>query len=237
MKNTSDQITMLALSESKYNFDMLRILLDTFNDGNFEKLDSLLEIDSDSDNLMIMRKLELLKYSIKAGVGVDLNIKNSQGLTPLHITASVGCQRLIKVLVEYNADIEAKDQHGRTPLHIAAARGHTEAAKYLLTIGADVNAKDDYKNAPIHYAACKGKLKTVVCLIENGAECNFTLKIPPEKTIFSYIEFGNILQSLCSKKIIIIGSDRDEAVKSIFEQITDADLLLKFAVDRFCEHF
>src|SRR4028118_2288378 len=107
MKRTQKQETISALAESEYNLKMLRFLLDAFKDGNFEEFDSLLEIDHDLDNLMIRRKLELLKFSIKTGVGVDLNIKNSQGITALHITASIGYQEFIEILVENNADIEA----------------------------------------------------------------------------------------------------------------------------------
>ncbi|HEV2454983.1 MAG TPA: ankyrin repeat domain-containing protein, partial [Verrucomicrobiae bacterium] len=50
----------------------------------------------------------------------DVNAKNRDGLTPMHIATALGYKDLVVLLLANNADINAKDNSGRTPVAFAA---------------------------------------------------------------------------------------------------------------------
>ena len=49
----------------------------------------------------------------------DLNVKNSEGETPLHIATWVGCQSNVRNLLRYGADANVRDSDGDSSLEIA----------------------------------------------------------------------------------------------------------------------
>jgi len=53
---------------------------------------------------------------------IDINVRNSRGMTPLHMSAMYGNPLCASVLIENGADINAKDNEGLTPLQRAAKR-------------------------------------------------------------------------------------------------------------------
>ena len=56
-------------------------------------------------------------------LGVDVNIKDCEGLTPLHLATRGGLRDAVRLLVkELGADLTAEDKDGRTPLHLAVVR-------------------------------------------------------------------------------------------------------------------
>jgi len=74
--------------------------------------------------------------------GCDINGKNDEGKTPLHIAIVSGKkQQAIQWLLDHKADINAKDGSGSTPLHYAVRCG-VERVRLLLDHNADVNALD-----------------------------------------------------------------------------------------------
>ncbi len=50
----------------------------------------------------------------------DIEAKDDEGRTPLHLAAEKGHEAVAQLLVDKHANIEAMDIDGRTPLHCAA---------------------------------------------------------------------------------------------------------------------
>ena len=101
----------------------------------------------------------IVKFLIKEEV--DIDAKDTHGLTPLHYAALNGKKNIVKLLIEKLADIDAKDTCAQTPLHYAAFNGNEEIVKSLIEGGADVNAKNTSFLSPLHYAAvnkCDGAI-------------------------------------------------------------------------------
>jgi ankyrin repeat protein len=101
--------------------------------------------------------------------GANLNIKNIDGLAPLHMAASEGrpcrCCDVVKLLLERGADPNTQNKDGDTPLHWAAHEGHDDVVKLLLVYGADPAVKDEYGRTPLDLARAEGHRK-VVSVIE-----------------------------------------------------------------------
>jgi ankyrin repeat protein len=112
--------------------------------------------------------IEEVRRLIKAGA--DLEVRTSDGWTPLHVAAMRGRTDAAKALIAAGADLEAKDNDDWTPLHDAAAFGHTEIAKALIQAGADLEAKNKVGWTPLHFAAARGKTEAAKALIGAGAD-------------------------------------------------------------------
>ena len=70
---------------------------------------------------------------IKASLsdGIDPNVRDNDGATPLHYAARAGSLRAIGALLEAGADRNTRDNDGNTPRDIAEQQGHAEAAALL----------------------------------------------------------------------------------------------------------
>jgi ankyrin repeat protein len=63
--------------------------------------------------------------------GVDVNVKNKNGQTPLHRAVSYDCREIINLLVANGAEVNANDGRGSTPLDNAIYAKKTEVAELL----------------------------------------------------------------------------------------------------------
>jgi len=70
----------------------------------------------------------------------DINARNKDGLTQLHIAVKSGDKELAESLVLKGADVKALTSDNKTPLFIAAVAGHSDIVQFLLSKGADINA-------------------------------------------------------------------------------------------------
>ena len=79
--------------------------------------------------------------------GLDINVPDYYGATPLYRQATMG-RETVKLLLELGADIGKPNTYGETPLHVAAEFFHPKTVKLLIDKGADVNAKNDMGRPP-----------------------------------------------------------------------------------------
>jgi hypothetical protein len=74
--------------------------------------------------------------------GADLEARNNNGNTPLHLAARSGDEEVVELLIQMEADIDAKDNDGNTPLALAKNR---EIRKKLIDQGANLLSVSDIK--------------------------------------------------------------------------------------------
>ncbi|MEO5971352.1 MAG: ankyrin repeat domain-containing protein [Bdellovibrionia bacterium] len=90
--------------------------------------------------------------------GSDVNAKNEDGETPLHVAANWGHTPIIEVLIRKGANVNAKSPFGSTALHYAADKGHSATADALIKNGADPNIQNVFGQTPLQqYKAKTGR--------------------------------------------------------------------------------
>jgi len=90
--------------------------------------------------------------------------------TPLHVAASKGYIKIVRMLLIFGACIDAKNDQNFTPLHLAAKNGRARIVEILLKRDISiVNDEDDASNTPLHLAALEGHSKVVKTLLTSGA--------------------------------------------------------------------
>jgi ankyrin repeat protein len=123
--------------------------------------------------------------------GVDVNVKDKEGLTPLHCAAYEGYEDIAALLLARGADVNARTASDPrpdsipwerdlgfrlgpsvTPLHEAVAGWDPNVVGLLLAHGAEVNASDESGDTPLHYAAARTGRKVAEVLIAAGADVN-----------------------------------------------------------------
>ena len=160
--------------------------------GSYEVINAFLETNiNDIDwNATNSTKNTPFHYACKMGVpevvkvffhqsakqGLDLNIRNSEGLTPFHISAWREHDKMdiIRMFLEFskstNIDLNAQDYSGLTALHHAIKVWNNKVVKTLVSDPHfnDVNFSltDNLGRSPLHHACMKGNHRVVRMLLE-----------------------------------------------------------------------
>ncbi|XP_059168282.1 putative ankyrin repeat protein RF_0381 [Physella acuta] len=139
--------------------------------------DSIADKSSDS-SAVTANDVSFVEHLLKNGM--DVNVKNPQGFTPLMLAAFNGNTEQILVLLEHGADIDMRDDTGMSAFLIAALLGDVKNMEVLVNNGADVKQKTkEGKNALIlssyagHFDAVKYLLD--IKLIDVNGVDNFDL--------------------------------------------------------------
>ncbi|CAI8052241.1 Putative ankyrin repeat protein MM_0045 [Geodia barretti] len=121
--------------------------------------------------------------------GSDLNLQNSEGLTPLMIAARSGRTDITNILLEgkhINLDIQEKGT-GRSALHFsaergdaaltrAAWRGHADIVVELVKAGANLDLQRNDGDSALLEAVKNGHTNVVVELVKAGAKLDLQNK-------------------------------------------------------------
>lgn len=104
--------------------------------------------------------------------GVDVNIKDQSGYSPLHYAARRGDLGICQLLLKYSAQVDATTKAGQaTPLHRASFMGHSDVVRLLLDHGADPLCLDSDGMTALHKAIEGGHAGTAIILLTAAPQC------------------------------------------------------------------
>ena len=131
-------------------------------------------------------------------VGADVNARNREGRTALHLAANV---RVAMLLLEKGADVKAKSNNGETPLHVAASWGRRDVGETLVEAGADLNSQTNAGKTPLHNAAMAAHADMVEFLVQEGA--NMKVKASDGWTALDVAKWGvSAGENVAYKKVL-----------------------------------
>ena len=140
------------------------------------------------------KKLDILLNSKH----VDLEERDEDGDTPLHVATIYNNTHMMKKLIDAGANINSRNNRKETPLHIAAGFKKIETVRLLVSEGANLEAKDKNGVTPLHEAVSMRKGDSIEYLIDSGADVNARTKngvsiLHTSVTYRSYIELVRML--------------------------------------------
>jgi len=106
----------------------------------------------------VQKSLQAVKAAVE--MGADVNARNSDGQTAIHMAAFTGATDVVKYLAEQGAEINIKDNYGQTPWSMASGISpvlryaglygkHETTAALLLKLGAETTTQAEMDpNAP-----------------------------------------------------------------------------------------
>ncbi|MGD8499618.1 MAG: ankyrin repeat domain-containing protein [Phycisphaerales bacterium] len=115
----------------------------------------------------IAKDVELAKSAIAQGA--DLEAKNSNGYTPLHVAVRQKRSEMVRLLLEAGANPNAQDSSGEIPLHFTVRHWGTSTMDLLVSAGSDVNIRDRKGMRPTMIALGLGNIGGFDLLAANGA--------------------------------------------------------------------
>ena len=117
--------------------------------------------------------LSLAKYLISKRPQ-NLQAKDEQGCTPLHIAVLAGHVKVSKLLLRHSIDFDIRDIEGNNLLHMASWKGRFEVAQMILehdsAVKALVNTRNQNGQTPLHTASEYDQTSVVEILLKSGAD-------------------------------------------------------------------
>uniref|UniRef100_A0A8C4QZE1 Transient receptor potential cation channel, subfamily A, member 1a n=2 Tax=Eptatretus burgeri TaxID=7764 RepID=A0A8C4QZE1_EPTBU len=105
--------------------------------------------------------------------GARVDIKQSDGSTPVHLACTQGSRDLVKMMFELSdftrQSLHILDSDHQTPLHKAATFDHSHLVEYLLDEGAEIDAVDSNLRTPFLIATSRGSWNSANVLLKRGA--------------------------------------------------------------------
>lgn len=105
---------------------------------------------------------------------LNVDVRNSEGVTPLHVSSIYGRLGLVKLLVQAGSNINAQtNTTNMTPLHLACQNQRTDVVDLLLkTMKCDLSIQDKLGNTVLHYTCETNNSKLLVLLLNHLPDIN-----------------------------------------------------------------
>lgn len=105
-------------------------------------------------------------------LGMNINTKNSDGISPLLWSVFKNNSDLTKILLNYGADPNNCDTKGWTPLMIASRNNNMKITKMLLDSGAKINDTNFEGSSALAWASRNASVELFSYLLDQGADIN-----------------------------------------------------------------
>lgn len=167
MENRIDELSELIYQKKEDLFlskiKDLKINIDEFNSKEIALIQIAALVE---DSEIIIKKLIEL--------GSDVNLKDSNGNTPIIHATNYNCPNNVKTLIKYKADLSLYNNDLNTPLHISCSGNNSIITKILLENKTEVDSDNGNLQTPLIKAVESGaSLELIKMLLSYGADINY----------------------------------------------------------------
>ena len=153
---------------------------------------------------------EVLALLLEKGKDFDINMKDSEGNTALHLASRNRYITCVNYLISKGASVNKINKDKRTPLFLALQGASDELIYNLIRAGADVNAEDRRGVPPIFTAVVKGRDTLIPILINNGANVDARNRFHQTPLMIA----GNSGNAAIVRDLLLSGASLDAKDKS-----------------------
>mgnify|MGYP000241026532 CR=1 FL=1 len=103
--------------------------------------------------------------------GIDINIEDKDGRTPLIYGTIENNDELVRILIEKGSNVNKQDSNGLAPLHFAVQKYNIAIANILIENVAQIDIQDSNGNTPLSDAVfySEGRGEIITLLLSKGA--------------------------------------------------------------------
>uniref|UniRef100_A0ACD5U004 Uncharacterized protein n=1 Tax=Avena sativa TaxID=4498 RepID=A0ACD5U004_AVESA len=162
--------------------------------------------------------LEVCRYLVE-DLGVDVNLADGEGRTPLFWTVLSKNVGAAKYLLGHGANQDKANHDGFSPLHEAVGSGDCEMVELLLAKGAYVDPIASC-GTPLHFAATQGQGGTMKILLDHNADVNKTVN--GKTPMMAALDADS---KLCILILMKAGADRESYLAYSGEKLCAANVI------------
>ena len=161
----------------------------------------------------IINKVDVKKLKDLIAKGVDVNIQDIFGNTPLIYASSKGYFNLVKLLIEKGANPNICNKVNANALIESLINGNLQTSKILIDKTDDLNVITKSQTTALMYACEKGYIDIIKPLVEKGANINFKNSLDLSAFEFA-VKSGNLelIKLLLDLGFILTQTDLDECL-------------------------
>lgn len=108
---------------------------------------------------------------LKTG-NIDINSRNSEGETFLHLCAQKNLVQSMQWLIANKADVNIQTTENLTPIFYSVMANKKEATQILINHGAIVDFQNKHKRTPLQEAVISGKTNVIDLLLKHSKDIN-----------------------------------------------------------------
>lgn len=137
-----------GLAEVPTKWLELARLHDAVKSSSRDSIDDLVSFRRSIDYFVSDNDFHLNSVRELLAKGVEPNVPDGEGLTPVMHAAALGNILTVQALLSAGANPNSKDMQGRTPLFFAASGGHYGIVETLLDLGVPTHLEDEQGDTP-----------------------------------------------------------------------------------------
>ena len=187
---------------------------------------------------------QIVRELIRAGA--DVNGKDIDKQTALHLASRRGHSSVVKTLAEAGANLNVLDWRGMTPLMEAAHWGYANVVVELIRAGADVSVVSSPEwewlsvaagSTALHFAAKQNNIECGVLLVEAGADMRTRNKNSESSLDLASSHFRQTIQqaqSFSTKRIVAVIGNAEHGKSTLIAALqAEGNSLLKKFTNKF----
>ena len=136
-------------------------------DGQLHQANSSILDETDAINVeaRLLRLLDMIDLDDSINQP-RFNKRNSNGHTMLHLSASLGFNRLAAALLARGANPDLRDKNGMSSMHIASLNNHVKILLKLRSVGGDPTLRSLRGYTPLDFALTEGVRDVIIAVLE-----------------------------------------------------------------------